>query len=88
MKATVLGQEEAIPWTNTDFVIAPMPCFFREETMGALVHMLGSRCPEGHRVFGKEGAAVAVWLSTEAVEQSFEHANTPWCPTCSMASVG
>jgi hypothetical protein len=27
-------------------------------------------------------------LSTEAVEQSFEHADVPWRPTCSMASVG
>ena len=87
---SVLGEEKQIPWTTTDFVIAPLPCFFRADgDASALVHMLGAHCLDGHRVFSLQtDVGLHLWLSTEAVEQSFEHANVPWCSTCSMASVG
>lgn len=72
------------PMRMTDFLIAPTPCYFRAEGSG-LVHLLGAQCDEGHRTFLTEGSAVRLWLSSEEVEQSFEHSGAPWCPTCSMA---
>jgi hypothetical protein len=84
------GTFKGVPLTTTEFTVAPSPCYFRVEgDPSALVHLLGAHCDEGHRVFSsEEELGLHLWRSTEAVEQSFEHANTPWCPTCSMASVG
>jgi hypothetical protein len=85
---TSRGSMSGTPMGMTDFLIAPTPCHFREEgDSSALVHLLGAPC-DGHRAFFSEGVAVALWLSTEAVEQSFEHSGAPWCVTCSMAGVG
>jgi hypothetical protein len=36
--------------TQTDFLIAPSPCWFRRECSRTdPVHLLGARCPDGHR---------------------------------------
>lgn len=86
---TSQGTISGVRMGMTDFTIAPSPCYFRTEgDPSALVHMLGAHCDDGHRAFIVEGTAMAVWRSAEAVERSFEHAGTPWCGTCSMASVG
>lgn len=86
---TSRGSMSGVPMEMTDFLIAPAPCYFRfEGDPSALVHMLGAYC-DGHRAFiAQDGAAVRLWASAKAVEQSFEHSRAPWCATCSMASVG
>jgi hypothetical protein len=87
---TTRGSLSGTPVTATVFMIAPTPCYFRVEgDASAPVHMLGARC-DGHRAFSHEDDEVGVglWLSTEAVEQSFENSGAPWCVTCSMAGVG
>lgn len=86
---TSKGSMSGVPMTMTDFMIAPTPGYFRVEgDVTAPVHMLGAYCADGHRAFILEDVGVRLWRSTEAVEESFEHANTPWCVTCSMASLG
>jgi len=86
---TTQGTLSGVRMGMTDFTIAPTTCYFRVEgDPSALVHMLGADCADGHRAFIVEGTAMGVWRSAEAVEQSFEHEGTPWCATCSMASVG
>jgi len=87
------GSMSGVAITMTDFLIAPTPTYFRVMEDGALVHLLGAQCPEGHRSAfmykgENEGGMVRLWPSTEAVEQSFEGAGAMWCATCSMASVG
>ncbi|HEV7567182.1 MAG TPA: hypothetical protein VGO31_14630 [Microbacteriaceae bacterium] len=87
---TSRGSVMGTPVNATVFMIAPSPCYLRVEgDASAPVHMLGARC-DAHAVFEPDGEEVGVrlWLSTEAVDASFEHSGAPWCVTCSMASVG
>lgn len=85
---TSRGSMGGTPMGMTDFIIAPTPCYFRPEgDSSALVHLLGAQC-DGHRAFLAEGTGVRLWLSSEAVEESFEHSGAPWCVTCSMAAIG
>jgi hypothetical protein len=84
---TVSGPNGPIPWTRTDLVIAPDPCWFRNaDAANGAVHMLGVHCLEGHQVFMQTGVPVRVWLSRDQIEEAFER-NTPWCTTCGMADV-
>jgi hypothetical protein len=86
---TSRGTLSGVRMGMTDFTIAPSPCYFRVEgDPSAHVHMLGADCADGDRAFIAEEGDMRVWRSVEGVEQSFEHAGTPWCATCSMASVG
>lgn len=72
--------------TQTDFILAPRPLWFRRGEAGA-VHLLGARCLEGHKAFtGNDGEAVHLWRSSEAVDVSFEQ-STPWCATCAIGEV-
>ena len=76
-----------IQGTQTDFLVAPSPCWFRrDDAVGDPVHLLGARCIDGHRVFTESGPAVRLYRSRETVEQAFE-GNAPWCPTCAMAEI-
>jgi hypothetical protein len=91
---TSRGSMSGVAMTMTDFLIAPTPCYFRVSgDSSAPIHMLGAPCVEGHRTAfissgEDDGGFVRVWLSTHAVEESFEQSGAPWCATCSMAGVG
>lgn len=73
--------------TQTDFLVAPSPCWFRRDgETSAPVHLLGARCNDGHSLFVETGAAVQLFRSRGAVEQALENA-VPWCTTCAMAEI-
>lgn len=77
----------ATPWTQTELLVAPSPCWFRRDgDRSAPVHVLGARCDEGHRVFAENGVGVQLFRSRVAVEQALEQA-VLWCPTCVMVDV-
>ncbi len=82
---TSIGSMGGLQATQTLFVFAPDPFWFRADApAAATVHLLGAPCAEGHQPFVDPVIAIRGWGSQHAVDEAFEH-SIPWCPTCVLA---
>lgn len=76
-----------IPWSQTDFVIAPQGVWFQAlPADDGLIHCLGAQCPDGHHVFSLTGVTIRSWRSEAAVDAAFE-GGPPWCPACTVDAI-
>lgn len=81
---TMTAASGPMPWSQTDYIVAPPVCFFRVDE--GLVHLLGVDCSNAARAATRGGGRLAWWASAEVLERSFEGA-VPWCARCAAESV-